>query len=190
MGYGRSSPVRLLLDHCGLPFDYKGYDFPEWGAVKGAGQGGEFGGLPRVCINGEEFGQSMASLRMLGSKKGLYFPNDWKCAAYCDTILDAWVDLLNKLSAVSFEIAPDGSNMEAVSPKADDVIEKVHVPLIKYMEKQLTDLGTTYIAGDKPTIADVVMCTCLVDMWENPAGPWSSKFTPILSQYPKVTAYN
>ena len=95
MGYGRSSPVRLLCEHWGIPFEYKGYDFPEWGAIKGAGQGGEFGGLPRVCINGEEFGQSMATLRMMGTKKGLYDPKDWKSAAYIDPILDAWVDLLN-----------------------------------------------------------------------------------------------
>ena len=56
MGYGRSSPSRLLLDHVGVEYEYTGYDFPTWGQVKGSGQGGEFGGLPRLCINGEEFG--------------------------------------------------------------------------------------------------------------------------------------
>ena len=80
--------------------------------------------------------------------------------------------------------------MEEVGAKADSVIEKVHVPTIKYMEQQLTDLNSDYLAGDKVTIADIAMCTCLVDMWENPSGPWSAKFTPILAQYPKVTAYN
>ena len=56
MGYGRSSPSRLLLDLKGIDYEYTGYDFPTWGQVKGSGQGGEFGGLPRLCVNGEEFG--------------------------------------------------------------------------------------------------------------------------------------
>ena len=38
----------------------------------------------------------MAELRMLGTKYGYYDPKDWKQAFYCDVILDAWVDILDK----------------------------------------------------------------------------------------------
>ena len=99
-GYGRSSPVRFLLNHAKCDFEYIGYDFPTWGKIKGEGKGGEFGGLPRVTINGQEFGQSMASLRMLGTKLGYYDPTDWKAAFYCDVVLDAWVDVLGSTTGI------------------------------------------------------------------------------------------
>ena len=96
---------------------------------------GEFGGLPRVTINGREFGQSMATLRMLGSMNGLYDPSDWKCAAYVDSILDCWVDLHDK----SYQVAmfmPNASAQEKEN-KMQEYITKLHDPLLKFMEDLL-----------------------------------------------------
>ena len=66
MGYGRADPIRFLLHLKELPYEYIGHTFETWGKVKGSGQGGEFNGLPRVRVNGKEFGQSLAILRSIG----------------------------------------------------------------------------------------------------------------------------
>ena len=42
----------------------------------------------------------MAILRSMGAKHGYYTPTDWKTAYYTDVILDCWVDLLDKSSAL------------------------------------------------------------------------------------------
>ena len=100
LGYARSDMLRFLLHKNKVEYEFIGYDFEQWGAMKGSGQSGEFGGLPRVCINGKEFGQSMASLRMLGAKYGMYDPKDWKSSFYTDHILDAWVDIHDKTNGI------------------------------------------------------------------------------------------
>ena len=70
------------------------------------------------------------------------------------------------------------------------VIENVHVPALKVMEAQLTELGGPYLAGSKLTIADCCMVAMLANIWENPMGPFKDQFAPVLAKYPKVTAYN
>ena len=72
LGYARADPIRFLLHHAKVDYQYIGYDFEQWGKLKGEGKGGEFGGLPRLTMNGKEYGQSMAVLRMLGQKYGYY----------------------------------------------------------------------------------------------------------------------
>ena len=44
-------------------------------------------------MNGKEYGQSMAVLRMLGQKYGYYDAQNAMCAAKVDVFLDAWVDM-------------------------------------------------------------------------------------------------
>ena len=34
------------------------------------------------------------------------------------------------------------------------------------------------------------MVAVLANIWENPAGPWTEAFKPVLEAYPKVQAYN
>ena len=58
------------------------------------------------------------------------------------------------------------------------------------MENQLTQDGGPYIAGDKLTIADCAAVALLANIWENPAGPWTAKFEPVLKGFPAVQAYN
>ena len=52
LGYARAGPIRFLLHHAKKRFDMIEYTFEEWGSIKMSGKAGEFGGLPRVCING------------------------------------------------------------------------------------------------------------------------------------------
>ena len=148
---------------------------------------GEFGGLPRVTINGREFGQSMATLRMLGSMNGLYDPSDWKCAAYVDSILDCWVDLHDK----SYQVAmfmPNASDEERMA-KMTEIIDKLHEPCFKYMEGLLTKHNGPYIAGTKLSIGDIALMSFLESMWECPGGPFVGLFKPVIAKYPKVKMY-
>ena len=52
------------------------------------------------------------------------------------------------------------------------------------------DLDSTYIAGNELTIADICSATTLANIWENPHGPWTEMFKPVLVDYPKVQAYH
>ena len=132
MGYGRADPIRMLLGLKKIDYEYVGHTFESWGALKGSGKGGEFNGLPRVrAANGQEYGQSLAILRSLGAKNGLYDAADWRSAAYVDTILDAWVDMLNKSSECVFAMEADP---KGTMEKHAGVIENVHVPALKVME--------------------------------------------------------
>ena len=137
-------------------------------------------------MNGKEYGQSMAELRMLGTMYGFYNPQDWKAAYYCDVILDAWVDILEKTNGIVLSQDSEEKKMETL----ENVIKNVHIPVLNFMEKQLQELGGTYIAGNKLTIADCAMVATLANIWENPAGPFTERFKPVLSGYPKVQAYN
>ena len=42
MGYARADPIRFLLHHAKVDYQYIGYDFEQWGKLKGEGKGGEF----------------------------------------------------------------------------------------------------------------------------------------------------
>ena len=60
---------------------------------------------------------------------------------------------------------------------------------MKMIEGMLGEDGP-FLGGAKPNIADCCMVACLVNIWENKNNPYSTKFAPVLAQYPKLTAYN
>ena len=68
---------------------------------------------------------------MLGAKLGYYDPKDWKKAAKIDQILDAWVDMLEKVNGVNFSSA----SQEEKSKLVDERIKLVHEPALKVMEE-------------------------------------------------------
>ena len=37
MGYGRADCIRMLLHHAKIDYEYVGYDFEQWGQIKGSG---------------------------------------------------------------------------------------------------------------------------------------------------------
>ena len=38
MGYGRADPIRFLLHHAKVDYQYIGYDFEQWGKLKAEGK--------------------------------------------------------------------------------------------------------------------------------------------------------
>ena len=129
----------------------------------------------------------MASLRMLGAKEGYYDPTNWKECQCIDQILDAWVDIHDKFYEVAMFM--QGTAQEK-NVKMQEYIEKLHHPVLKFMEDNLGKNGGPYLAGKKLTIADFAMAAFLLSAWEAEGGPFVAQFKGPLSQYPKVTAYN
>ena len=155
--HNRVDPIRFLLHHAKVDYEYVGYEQAQWGAIKGTPAAGEFGGLPKVTYAGKEYGQSMATLRMLGAKLGYYDPKDWKMAAKIDQILDAWVDMLEKVNGVNFSNA----SQEEKSKLVDERIKLAHEPALRVMEEMLAE--GPYLAGAKVTIADCAIVATLAN---------------------------
>ena len=112
------------------------------------------------------------------------------CAAKVDVFLDAWVDMHDKTNGLALKMVNGGCTQEEALGELDKIIENVHVPALKFLENQLTQDGGPYIAGEKLTIADCAAVALLANVWENPAGPWTAKFEPVLKGFPAVQAYN
>ena len=186
--YARCDPIRFLLHHAKVDFKYVGHTQAAWGKIKAEGKNGEFGGLPRAYINGEEMGQSMAILRMFGAQYGYYPTDNWKTSFYINVILDCWGDMMEKANGLAFGLG--NMSEEEKETKTKEMIDKAHIPALNCMEMQLGEHGGPYIAGAKLTIADCALVANLVNTWENPAGPYSEAFKPVLAKYPKVQAYN
>ena len=130
VGEARSAPIRWLLRHCNRDFEMDAIDFGAWPALKGTS---EFGGLPRAWMNGVEYGQSNAILRMMGAHEGLYNPCDPKEAYLIDVQLDNWTDLLDKTSGIVLAHM-QGKPKEECEKEMADVIEKVVRPILAMME--------------------------------------------------------
>ena len=173
-----------MIEYDKKDYEFIGYTFPEWGALKQAMNGQEYFGLPRMTVNGREYGQSAAALRMAGKMHGYYDPTDWKSSYYCDVIIDQWSDMLKCLDPFL-----GGGTDEEKMAGAMENIQKVHVACFKLMEAQLEALGTTYIAGNKLCIADFVMSAFVHNIYENPNGPLNGAVAETIESYPKVKAY-
>ena len=98
--------------------------------------------------------------------------------------------MLDKSTGVALKMSGGGCTPEEAMKEHQGIIERVHVPALKVMEAQLTANGGPFIAGNFVSIADCCMVAMLANIWENPAGPLTSQFEPVLKQYPKVQAYN
>ena len=92
--HGRADPIVFLLSHAKVEYKRINVTNEEWGKMKAEGKNGEFGGLPRVYLDGKEYGQSVACLRSLGQRYGYYDASNMHDAAKADVFVDAWTDLL------------------------------------------------------------------------------------------------
>ena len=130
----------------------------------------------------------MAILRALGAKYGYYTPTDAIKAYYCDVALDCFVDIHDQTNGLTMS-DPMGSS-EGKEDKIQALIEKVHRPALALLSKNLEQHGGKFAAGNQLTVADCALVSVLVNIWENPVGPWTEAFKPVLADYPNVQQYN
>ena len=99
--YGRADSIRFCLHKAGVKYDYIGHSNEAWGQMKANKPAHrEFNFMPIWTVDGKEYGQSMALLRGIGTKHGMYFPQDPFTSYYCDVILDCYVDVLGACTGV------------------------------------------------------------------------------------------
>jgi len=184
---GRGDPITQMMAHAGQNCEKRVLEIPAWTTRKENGDGGEFGGgLPQVFV--KKGGKTMrmaqfsAIMRSFGIRYGFYDPKDWKAARYTDPIVDCWGDEMGLLTAWAFgtpETQP--AAMEAWRAQCD----KFH----GLVEKTLAHHGKKFIAGDKVTIGDFVLCAHLANYCMNPASPFtpegqaSAEGKPCLQKY-------
>ena len=182
---GRADSIRFLLFKAGVKHKFVGHSPEKWTELKSnPPQGGEFNGLPRLTIDGVEYGQSMAVLRALGTKHGLYFPEDPKTSYYCDVIIDCFVDVLDETTNITLPVLleydgkPDPDDIQGIV----DIWKKVHVPLFKMLCTNMRTHGGKYAAGNVLTIADCIMVSGMANIWCNQDGPWNSTFNELFAR--------
>ena len=130
----------------------------------------------------------MAALRALGARYGYYNPRDVMTSYYCDVMLDCWVDIHDQTNGLA--MSDPFFSSEGKEDALEKIIEKVHRPALALLTANLEKHGGKFAAGNQLTVADCAMVAALVNIWENPAGPWSAAFKPVLAEYPKVQQYN
>ena len=188
LGEARSSALQFLCHHAGIVYEFKGHSFESWGAEKAAGRGGEFGGLPRVHIDKHELGESQAILRCMGAKHGYYNPNDPKQSYLVDVVLDCFGDLHDTSNGVALGVVTGQMTAEDGNKAIAEKIPKVFEPILNLYEAQLGH-GCKFIAGEKVTIADCAMVALMANILENPNGPFFETYKPLMTKYPKISAY-
>ena len=128
----------------------------------------------------------MAILRALGAKYGYYTPKDVTKAYYCDVALECFVDIHDQTNGLTMSQISN----EEKGEKLQGLIEKVHRPALALLSQNLEAHGGKFAAGNHLSVADCAMVSVLMNIWENPAGPWTEAFKPVLADYPVVQQYN
>ena len=179
--YGRGDQIRFLLSRAGVNYNYSGLSQAEWGAAKGSY--GEFPFMPKLKVGKKEYGQSLAILRSLGVKYGMYNPADYKGSYYADVIVDGNADILNSTSGILIgSVLPKGGKADEEDfAKVRDIFKKQHAPTLNILVANMKAHGGKYAAGKKVSIADCVMVAALVNIWDNPASPLRATFQECLA---------
>ena len=103
-GYGRSEPIRILMNYKNVDHQDCRVPFNEWpGTLKE-----ELGGtaLPVIKFqDGRKFNQAQSIMRYIGMKTGCY-PTDPAVAYDNDRICEDWNDYINVLGGVFFVQEP------------------------------------------------------------------------------------
>lgn len=90
--HARASPIVMMLGHQKVDFTVSTMTFEDWPAAKADKKRVPAGSLPVMDIDGKKYTESMAMMRMLGIKLGIYDPKDPVFTYHCDLILDKFSD--------------------------------------------------------------------------------------------------
>lgn len=146
---GAGEPIRNAFKISGVSFDDVRVPINDWPEVKNHPTRFSFGQMPVLEVDGVPYSQSVAILRYVGKLSGLY-PADPLEALKVDEIIDCFVEMRGKMSVA--RMVP-----EDVKPS---VLENVGEFMKLYYAKinnRIAENGTGFAAGDKLTIADLVV---------------------------------
>jgi len=172
---GRAETARQIPAYAGVPFEDVRIDPAEWGKLKPTSPS-PFGQLPFLEVDGKILGQSQAINRFLGRKHGLGGADDWE-AAKIDELNDGLVDAMSNLSTFLHESDPEKKKQIWATFENDHL----KPTLVRY-EKFLTNSGTGYFVGSKPTWFDITFAEAV-------GGFLQSKAPHLLQPHPKLVEF-
>ena len=178
--YVRGEPIRMMLEQSGETWEDKVITFPEWGAIKPTMPNGQ---VPCLELeDGTKMGESLACLRFLAMKHGLY-PEDPIEAAKCNEAMDYYEDLIGKIYTPHFE--GDEAKKEAT---IKNIFENVMPAFLKAFDAQFAEDG--FIAGANLSCADFCIGGIYTNFVANPDVSFAKEqWAALLVQFPNFKAY-
>ena len=103
-----------------------------------------------------------------------------------DPIVETWSDLLVAQAKIVYQTdTSDAEKRKMMESYISGIVTNFH----KLCEAQLVRLNTKYLAGERITIVDFVMCSYVANVIFNRAGPFSDVTKAILTTTPHFAAY-
>ena len=183
-GYGRVDPIRQLLEHHGVEWEFIPATQEAWGARKAAGDTGEMGALPMATVNGQQRQQTCAILRSFGIQYGYYNPTDWRQCGFVDMVVETENEILSGFGKVLL-FTPDPDKPAALEKLKDGAVKN----LLRICENRLLREQTKFIAGDNLTIADFSLAALVFNILKNEMFPMHAAVAPVLLEFPMFGAY-
>ena len=183
--YGLGEPIRMMLNHAGVPFEDIHIDGAQFREMK---EKGELpGGQVPIWIDeqGRTFNQVKAIMIYLGKIHGYYPEDPW------DAYEDDWA-LANHADLWGLDFGPKFLKDELEQSDIDHVVTKFE-KWNKVVDKKLQDLGARkFIGGKKPTVGDFMTFSiyCNFVFNENTRSPaMRAKLQALANETPAVKAY-
>ena len=164
----RAEPIRMTFALSGTKYEDERISMEEWGARKADFPTGQ---LPHLLWNGHSMSESLAILRFVGKKCGMY-PEDAFEAWQCDQVIDFLNDFVVKLcSPLLFKKDFGEENQKFYG----EYTEKI----VKFLGKMHKENGKKHICHDKATIADSMAAFFIFAFFHNENHPGGAVFTDI-----------
>lgn len=145
--YWRTEAARVALFMSGIEFEDKRVDREEFAKLKPELP---FGQVPLLYFNGKPLAQSLAIIRFVGKKSGLYPKDDFE-AAKVDAIMDHCSDITNLLTP-SLREKDEARKLEMRAALAEETLPDA----LAKLERLLKANGNTkYFVGKSLTVADL-----------------------------------
>jgi len=150
----RAEPSRLILAQAGVSYEDNRLPAPwddaaPWTALK---PNTPFSGLPTLCVDGQEFSQSMTIARYLANAHGLGGKTAVE-SAQMDEVVDAISEATEKqYNAYLFE-KNEGRKAELQAAFKETVLPTI----LKNIEKLLVSRGGDYLVGGSLSWADIML---------------------------------
>ena len=142
---GRGEPARLAMALGNIPFEDERIAMASWPAHKAKMT---FEAVPVLTVNGRQVSQSNAINRFVGKLANLY-PEDALQALYCDEVMDAVDDVMEKFVATFF--------MEEAQKKAtrEELLKGPIKLYLTRLQERLALGGGEFFAGNALSMADL-----------------------------------
>ena len=175
--YGRAEPIRMLLWHAKQEFEDVRLSPEDFGKLKEEGKL-EFGQVPALEIDGKQYTQSHAILRLLGRKFGYYPETDLDAAWKIDSTLDSITDLVALMLKIKNE--PEETKKASLENFLGNTLPK----WLTAISKRVSENGNNgFLVGDKETVADFSFNALLSATFFNEGSEYSAFLKPIFEKF-------